>query len=65
MTFDYKGKCTRCNTDAGYLNGKKMHTIAGILFSVKVFKPNNEILCEFPIFEDEDSEEKDKKIEER
>lgn len=65
MTFDYKGKCKRCDTAAGYLNGKKMHTIAGILFSVKVFKPNNEILCEFPIFEDEDSEEKDKKVEER
>ena len=53
MAFEYMGKCQMCHTDSGYLDGKRMHTIAGLLFSAKTYKDGS-VFCESPVFPDEE-----------
>ena len=49
MDFEHVGKCQRCHTASGYLDGKRTHTISGILFSVKIYMDGT-VFCESPIF---------------
>lgn len=53
MDFEYVGKCQRCHLASGYLDGKRTHTISGILFSVKTYR-DKKAFCESPIFLDEE-----------
>ena len=52
MAFEYMGKCQKCGTDSGYLDGKRVHTFSGLLFSEKTFR-NGKVFCESPVFEEE------------
>lgn len=53
MDFDYMGKCQRCLVPSGYLDGKRSHTISGILFSTKIYKDGN-VICDSPVFPGEE-----------
>ena len=53
MAFEYMGKCQKCHTDSGYLDGKRMHTFSGLLFSAKTYKDGS-VFCESPVFPDEE-----------
>ena len=37
--------------DAGYLNGDRVHTVAGIIFSVKSYRDGT-IFCDSPILDE-------------
>ena len=53
MAFEYVGKCQRCHTDSGYLDGKKVHTFSGLLFSEKTYR-DGMVFCESPVFNKEE-----------
>ena len=53
MGFEYVGKCQRCHTDSGYLDGKRVHTFSGLLFSEKTYR-DGRVFCESPVFNKEE-----------
>lgn len=53
MDFHYIGRCKKCNTDAGILDGKRVHTVAALIFTVKTYR-EGKVFCESPIFDGEE-----------
>lgn len=62
MTFEYEGKCKRCHLDCGTLDGKRMHTVSGLLFSKQTYK-DGEVQCNSPVFYFESVEQEGTRIE--
>ena len=59
MTFEYLGKCKRCNIDCGTLDGKRVHTISGLLYCKVTYK-DGKVQCDSAVFPFEPMEKQPK-----